>query len=197
MCLANTLFLLKGLVLLYALNPANNGGIYFTVAVLIAIGQAGKEPPLKAFLADQLSTNIIHNSNQLFDKNKERVEARTIIWWQIPRFVGALIATFVIGNLKWKVIFLISAIVMGCALVFFLCGVHDYYLKKPTTSPLTTLFFVIKAAINKRGLPYSDEPKDYFNNDGKNQLLLMSTPNILFARYVPALISLNFFFRFC
>lgn len=45
---------LKGLILLWLVDPAKNLGVYWGVAVLIALGEAGKEPPLKAFLADQL-----------------------------------------------------------------------------------------------------------------------------------------------
>ncbi|KAM7465344.1 hypothetical protein LguiB_012906 [Lonicera macranthoides] len=143
-----------GLMLLWLLHP--RGGGYFIEAIQIAIGEAGQKPFLRAFLNDQLK----NNNNSPDDK----------FWWYIPRFIGSLIAIFVLATNGWKTNFLISTIVMGCALLFFLSGVSFYHWenRNPTNSP-ATIFRVIKAAVVKRKLTYPVQPDDYFKNS-TNQL---------------------------
>ncbi|KAM7463980.1 hypothetical protein LguiA_032101 [Lonicera macranthoides] len=162
------------LVLAFVLN-------YFAYAS--AIGGAGRHP-LKVFLFNQLRRNI---SNESLDNiiDEKRVEATTYIWWQIPRFVGTLTATFVLAKLDWKHNFLISAIVLGCALLFFLSGYKYYHWENPKSAPnsLVLIFRTIKAAINKRKLPYSDKPEDYFKNDDINDQIPL-TPDVLFLRWL-------------
>ena len=65
------LFLLKGFMLFWLLHPGS--GVNFIMAILIAIGGAGQEPLLRAYLNDQLK-----NNSQSLDSTNDK------IWWHIP-----------------------------------------------------------------------------------------------------------------
>ncbi|KAF2284687.1 hypothetical protein GH714_029302 [Hevea brasiliensis] len=81
-------------------------GVFYLV--LVALGKAGKDPPFKELLADQLPGE---DEKQVFDRTK--------FWWRVVR---------------------------------------------PTTSPLTALHKVLKAAICNRNLNYPSTPTGYFMN---------------------------------
>ncbi|KAJ9146094.1 hypothetical protein P3X46_028404 [Hevea brasiliensis] len=130
--------------------------VFYPALVLVALGKAGKDPPFKAFLADQLPSD---NEEQVFD--------RTNFWWRVLNFLGAAVSVFLLNRLSWKATFMISTIVMVTAYFWFLSGflVHLYDCKEPTTSPLATLCKVFKAAICNRNLNYPPTPTGYFMNE--------------------------------
>ncbi|KAM7461317.1 hypothetical protein LguiA_029438 [Lonicera macranthoides] len=166
-CGATLLSSYQGLMLLWLLRPG--GGGYFIAAILIAIGGAGQKPLLRAFLNDQLK------------KNNDSADDK--IWWYIPRFIGSLIATFVLATNGWKTNFLISAIVMGCALLFFLSGINFYHREsRNTANSLATIFRVIKAAIVNQKFMYPVQPDGYFKNSADQ--LSPFTPDLLFSRWL-------------
>ncbi|KAM7465343.1 hypothetical protein LguiB_012905 [Lonicera macranthoides] len=144
-------------------------------------GAAGKKPNLRGFLYDQLMNNNQYVDNT--DNCEKHVEAITRTWWHIPRFIGSLIATFAIATTAWKTNFLISVILMGCALLFFSSGFRLYDRgNRNTANYLDLLFRVIKAAVVNRKLLYPDQPNGYFKNDTNQSSPLM--PNVLFTRWL-------------
>ena len=70
---------------------------YVAAAVMLVVGMSGREPPLKAFLADQLSKK--ENPNE---EEPEQIEGRTKVWWRIARFSGATIVLFCLPNASWE-----------------------------------------------------------------------------------------------
>ncbi|XP_059624186.1 protein NRT1/ PTR FAMILY 5.6-like isoform X2 [Cornus florida] len=169
--------------------------LFFVAMALVAVGSAGHEPVLKAFLADQLS--------ELEPKpsiDEERVEARASVWWRVARFSGATTATFaILSDTEWKVKFHASLIAMVIAYLLLWLGFSLYYCnwmgfsleycnwwafslyycKKATGSPLTLVFRVLKAAIMKCHLDYPLESTQFYRNDS-NQLPLF--PRVRFLR---------------
>ena len=125
----------------------------------IALGKSGRDPVLKAFLADQLS------GKQDLHRNEEKIEARRKVWWYIPWFFGAIIAIFLPSSAN---VFLVSILVMGANFLFFWLGFSLYHHQEPVQSPLNACFRVFKAAISKRHLNYPSTPNQfYLNNTGK------------------------------
>ena len=96
--------------------------MFYVAAVMLAVGMSGQEPPLKAFLADQLRKK--ENPNE---EEPEQIEGRTKVWWRIARFSGATIALFCLPNALWEKAFKVSALVMGANLLLFLFG-YIWYL---------------------------------------------------------------------
>ncbi|KAF2284688.1 hypothetical protein GH714_029311 [Hevea brasiliensis] len=76
--------------------------VFYLALVLVALGKAGKDPPFKAFLADQLPSD---NEEQVFD--------RTNFWWGVLKFLGAAVSVFLLTRLSWKATFMISTILMA------------------------------------------------------------------------------------
>ncbi|KAM7461272.1 hypothetical protein LguiA_029393 [Lonicera macranthoides] len=176
----STVAYVVGFMLLWLLNPGDSG-LYIIAAIPLAIGGAGADAPLRAFLYDQLKNN--NKSLDSTDNNTKHVKAISRIWWHIPRFIGALIATFVLATNRWKTNFLISAIVMGCALLFFLSGFSCYHRENQNTAnSLELIFHVIKAALVRHKLPYPNQPDGYFENDTNQLSPLM--PDVLFSRWL-------------
>ncbi|KDP36569.1 hypothetical protein JCGZ_08336 [Jatropha curcas] len=120
-------------------------GVFYLALALIALGTAGKDPPFKAFLADQL-----------VGEDYDQIQDRTTFWWRVVKFIGAVISVFFITRYSWKATFMISTIVMGTAYLWFLVGIwiRLYHRKGPTGSPLTTLYRVTVAAIYNWQLDY-------------------------------------------
>ena len=165
--------------------------------VLISVGTAGKEPPLKEFLVDQLRRH-----EQSLDGNNEiRVQARTEVWWRFWWCLGSITATFAFSAVDWPNTFKVVIVVMFVAYWLFRFGEGLPYCQSPTSeenqtgkqeasaSPLSLAYRVLKAAIMKRHLHYPDASK-FFKNDSGELILL---PNIPFFRYRVATLSLSLF----
>ena len=167
------LFLLQGLVLLWCstkfLGPNGEIVTFYVAAVMLAVGMSGREPPLKAFLADQLSKK--ENPNE---EEPEQIEGRTNVWWRIARFSGATIALFCLSNTSWEKAFKVSYLVMGANLLLFLFGygisayglsfygLPFYNIVKPNGSPLRIIHGVVKLAIHKRHCNYPRTEKGFY-----------------------------------
>ncbi|KAJ9694922.1 hypothetical protein PVL29_010411 [Vitis rotundifolia] len=162
--------------------------LFVVALVLISVGTAGKEPPLKEFLVDQL-----RGHEQSLDGNDEiRVQARTKVWWRFWWCLGSITATFAFPNVDWPNAFQIVIMVMFVAYWLFRFGEGLPYCQSPTSeekqtgkkeasaSPLSLAYRVLKAAIMKRHLHYPDASK-FFNNDSGELILL---PNIPFFRWL-------------
>lgn len=133
--------------------------------ILLAVGKAGRDHPLKAFIVDQLTDS---KPNQAIDK--EQVEARKNFWWRVAWSLG-LVASFCLSTSSLRCSFFTSALVMAVAYLWFLSGINFYCYKKPEGSPLTVVYKVFKAAVLKRHLAYPTSANGYFKND-RDQLLL-------------------------
>ena len=110
----------QGLVLLWysnVHNPSTEIKMFYAVAVLLALGKAGRDPPLRAFLADQLSDEIENPT----EEKQEEIDDRTDILW-VARFSRATIDLVSLPNATWEMAFGVSALVMGANLLLFLFG---------------------------------------------------------------------------
>ncbi|XP_075672613.1 protein NRT1/ PTR FAMILY 5.4-like [Castanea sativa] len=147
---------ISGLVLLWYsaefLSPSKETRMFYVAAVMIALGKSGRDPPLRAFFADQFIEKE-ENSNI---EGQEKIDSRANVWWRIAWFSGASIAFFCLSNpnTAWKKIFLVSALVMGANLLLFLFGFTFYYRKPPERSPVGIIVRVFMAAIYKLHLNY-------------------------------------------
>ncbi|KAM4087817.1 hypothetical protein ACB094_07G024400 [Castanea mollissima] len=146
--LYTTLAYILGLMLLWCsakyLSPTGEINVFYAAAVILVVGKAGQVPPLKAFLADQLSYEIENPT----EEKQEEIEDRTNILWQIARFSGATIVLVSLPNATWEMAFGVSALVMGATLLLFLFGygLSCYNLHKPNGGSYGIILRVLKAA---------------------------------------------------
>ncbi|CAL5386984.1 unnamed protein product [Camellia sinensis] len=159
MVVYSTVAYVVGFWLLYLsakFKSTNNVVLFFYLAMVpIAAGTAVRDPTLHAFLGDQMQEPNQEGLNQEDQNNAEkRVQARVKFWSGLSKFLGAIVAVFMFGRLKWKECFEISAIAMTISGLLFLCGFSFYRHVKPTRSPITDVYYVTKAAIWKRNLDY-------------------------------------------
>lgn len=186
MILITTKTYILGLVLLWI--TGTKIWLLVVALVLISVGTAGKEPPLKEFLVDQLRRH-----EQSLDSNNEiRVQARTEVWWRFWWCLGSITATFAFSAVDWPNTFKVVIVVMFVAYWLFRFGEGLPYCQSPTSeenqtgkqeasaSPLSLAYRVLKAAIMKRHLHYPDASK-FFKNDSGELILL---PNIPFFRWL-------------
>ena len=150
--------------------------MFCAAAVFLAVGQSGRDPPLKAFLADKWS-----KKENPTEEEQEQIDFRTSVWWRIAWFSGATIAVYCLSNARLEKAFIVSAQVMGANLFLFLCGFKFYNRQIPNGSPLGIIIRVFKAAISNRHLNYlpteegfhwkNDTPSQFYN-DGIGQTFL-------------------------
>uniref|UniRef100_A0A2N9H912 Uncharacterized protein n=1 Tax=Fagus sylvatica TaxID=28930 RepID=A0A2N9H912_FAGSY len=91
----------------------------------MTLGKSGIGFLLRAFLADQLCERDSPNVDE------DQLSGRTNVWWRIAWFFGSIIALFWLSYVPWKEKFMVSALVMGASLVFFLCGFKLYFYRRP------------------------------------------------------------------
>uniref|UniRef100_A0A2N9HGX9 Uncharacterized protein n=1 Tax=Fagus sylvatica TaxID=28930 RepID=A0A2N9HGX9_FAGSY len=148
----------------------------------MTLGKSGIGFLLRAFLADQLCERDSPNVDE------DQLSGRTNVWWRIAWFFGSIIALFWLSYVPWKEKFMVSALVMGASLVFFLCGFKLYFYRRPTGSPLGMFGRVLKATVCKwhLGYPHSESefnwqnaPRQYCKNH-KGEILL--SPNVPLLR---------------
>ncbi|XP_017976362.1 PREDICTED: protein NRT1/ PTR FAMILY 5.7 [Theobroma cacao] len=157
------------------ISPEVDVRLLYPVVILLAVGKAGRDHPLKAFIVDQLTDS---KPNQAIDK--EQVEARKNFWWRVAWSLG-LVASFCLSTSSLRCSFFTSALVMAVAYLWFLSGINFYCYKKLEGSPLTVVYKVFKAAVLKRHLAYPTSANGYFKND-RDQLLLW--PIVPFFRWL-------------
>ncbi|XP_050261013.1 protein NRT1/ PTR FAMILY 5.4-like isoform X2 [Quercus robur] len=163
--LCTTLAYILGLMLLWCsannyLSPIREIDVFYAAAVILVVGMAGQEPPLRAFLADQLSYEIENPT----EEKLEEIDDRTDILWRVARFSGATIALVSLPNSTWEMAFGVSALVMGANLLLFLFGkgLSCYKPHKPDGSSFGIILRVLKAAIHNRNRNYPQTEKGYY-----------------------------------
>ena len=152
------------------LDPFGEIDVFYTAAVILAVGMAGQEPTLRAFLADQLSDEIenptdeIENPTEDLLKKQKEKDDRTDILWRIARFSGATIVLVSLRNAKWEMAFGVSALVMGATLLLFLFGkvLSCYKPHKPDGSSSGIILRVLKAARQNRNRNYPQTEKGFY-----------------------------------
>ncbi|CAK9147188.1 unnamed protein product [Ilex paraguariensis] len=126
------------MVLVLLFFPGNPPFERLCVAVmLIGIGQAGRKPSLKAFLADQLKKRV-----QCLSQADQEVEDLIRHWWRCFRFWAAA-AVFLVAGFRgsWPIRLTVSASVMGDTFILLLLGIHHYHYVPPTGSPAFALAY--------------------------------------------------------
>ncbi|KAL5851636.1 hypothetical protein ACOSQ3_006754 [Xanthoceras sorbifolium] len=63
------------------------------------------------------------------DRADARIKARKRVWW-IVAWVGSVVATFVISNYSWEIIFLSSTSLLAGTFILFLSGIPFYHSKE-------------------------------------------------------------------
>ncbi|XP_011081390.1 protein NRT1/ PTR FAMILY 5.6 [Sesamum indicum] len=123
--------------------------LLYVSVVLVALGRAGREVPLKEFLADQFRTE---RSSQ----DEDQVQSRRKIWWRSAYILGICASVYVFANTSWIKLSKVSTIAMVAAFLWFLAGIAFYKRRPPTyKSRLNDAFQVVYAAISKRKLSHT------------------------------------------
>ncbi|WCJ34805.1 Major facilitator superfamily protein [Euphorbia peplus] len=144
--------------------------VIYVALLLISIGKAGKDPPFKNFLRDQLPGDDV-----------KQVDDRTNFWWRGLKFIGATISVFFLTKTSWEHNFITSASVMGTTFLMFLAGMFSpYNYTPPTGNSFSVLYNVVKSAYTKRCLSYPRTPSRYFLNRRKEQPLFPPDPILRF-----------------
>ncbi|KAL0312886.1 UNVERIFIED_CONTAM: protein NRT1/ PTR FAMILY 5.6 [Sesamum radiatum] len=124
--------------------------LLYVALILVALGRAGRDIPLKEFLAYQFREEGSY-------VDEEQVESRRKIWWRPAYILGICASVYVFANASWIELSRISAIAMAVAFVLFLVGIAFKYKYKPPAkeSKLNNLLQILCAAISKRHLSSS------------------------------------------
>ncbi|KAL0395272.1 UNVERIFIED_CONTAM: protein NRT1/ PTR FAMILY 5.7 [Sesamum latifolium] len=118
--------------------------LLYVALILVALGRAGRDIPLKEFLAYQFREE---GSYMTWRK----------IWWRPAYILGICASVYVFANATWIELSRISAIAMGVAFALFLGGIAFKYKYKPPAkeSKLNNMLQILYAAISKRRLSNS------------------------------------------
>ncbi|KAL0395267.1 UNVERIFIED_CONTAM: protein NRT1/ PTR FAMILY 4.4 [Sesamum latifolium] len=143
----------KGLVLLFFAAwrlTSIELQLLYVALILVALGRAGRDIPLKEFLAYQFREEGSY-------VDEEQVESHRKIWWRLAYILGNCVAILVFPNATWIQLSKISAIAMVVAFVFFLGGIAFKFKYKPPAdeSKLNNLLRILYAAVSKRHLSNS------------------------------------------
>ncbi|KAL0395274.1 UNVERIFIED_CONTAM: protein NRT1/ PTR FAMILY 8.1 [Sesamum latifolium] len=132
----------------WRLNNVQLQLLYVTVP-LVALGRAGREVPLKEFLADQFR-------KERSPQDEDQVQSRRKVWWRFAYILGICASVYVFANNSWIKLSKISTIAMAAAFLWFLAGIAFYKRRPPTyKSRLNDAFQVVYAAISKRNLSHT------------------------------------------
>ena len=142
------------------LDSVGEINVFYAAAVILVVGMAGKDPPLRAFLADQLSDEIENPT----EEKQEEIDDRTDILWRVVRFSGATIALVPLPIDTWEMAFGVSALVMGANLLLFLFGygLSCYKLHKPNGRSSGIILRVLKAERHNRNRNYPRTEKGFY-----------------------------------
>ncbi|KAK4389478.1 protein NRT1/ PTR FAMILY 5.6 [Sesamum angolense] len=124
--------------------------LLYVALILVALGRAGRDIPLKDFLAYQFREEGSY-------VDEEQVESRRKIWWRPAYILGICASVYVFANATWIELSKIAAIAMAVAFVLFLGGIAFKYKYKPPAkvSKLNNMLRILRAAISKRHLSNS------------------------------------------
>ena len=151
----------------YLTRPTERINVFYAATVILVVGMAGKDPPLRAFLADQLSDEIENPT----EEKQEEIDDRTDILWRVARFSGATIALVPLPNDTWEMAFGVSALVMAANLFLFLFGygLSCYKLYKPDGSSSGIILRVLMAARHNWSRNYPRTEKGFYWKNHKPQ----------------------------
>ncbi|KAL0329563.1 UNVERIFIED_CONTAM: protein NRT1/ PTR FAMILY 5.6 [Sesamum radiatum] len=124
--------------------------LLYVALILVALGRAGRDIPLKDFLAYQFREEGSY-------VDEEQLESRRKIWWRPAYILGICASVYVFANATWIELSKIAAIAMAVAFVLFLGGILFKYKYKPPAkeSKLNNMLRILRAAISKRHLSNS------------------------------------------
>eukprot|EP00250_Pteridium_aquilinum_P004753 c14952_g1_i1 orf=60-1862(+) len=134
-----------------SLVPPKNGNAtsgqlaaFYVALYLIALGTGGIKPCVSSFGADQFDDN---------DAREKKNKVSFFNWFYFSINIGALISSSVLvyiqDNVSWTWGFGIPAVMMGVAIVSFFSGTPLFRHQKPGGSPVTRIFQVFTAAIQR------------------------------------------------
>ncbi|TVT99287.1 hypothetical protein EJB05_55362 [Eragrostis curvula] len=136
----------------------------FLPLYLISIGQAGYNPSLQAFGADQLGIGNDENTG-MDAEEKGKVKSKFFQWWYFGICSGSLLGNSILpyiqDNLDWGLGFAIPCAVMAMSVVTFFCCTPLYLQKKPKcvdTPSRISILKVVKSILGSRkiSLPSRD-----------------------------------------
>ncbi|XP_020547748.1 protein NRT1/ PTR FAMILY 5.7-like [Sesamum indicum] len=121
--------------------------LLYVALILVALGRAGLDIPLKEFLAYQFREEGSY-------ADEEQLESRRKIWWRPAYILGICASVYVFANAEWIQLSKIAAIAMGVAFVLFVGGAAFKYKYKPPAkeSMLNNMLQILRAAVSKRHL---------------------------------------------
>ena len=115
-----------------SLTSVKQAGIFSVSIYLVALGQGGFKPCLKAFGVDQFDED---------DPEENKYKSSFFNWWYFSICIGTLtrffVLTYIQDDIGWGLGFGIPAVTMATTLVIFLCGTKFYQHKLLGGSPLT------------------------------------------------------------
>lgn len=156
-------------------NTTGQIDVFYAAAVILVVGMAGQDPPLRAFLADQFSDEIENPT----EEKQEEIDDRTYILWQIARFSAATVVLVSLPNATWEMAFRVSALVMGASLLLFLFGygLSCYKLHKPNGSSSRIILRVLMAARHNWSRNFPRTEKGFYWKNHKPQPGLIEKSN--------------------
>lgn len=119
----------------------------FLPLYLISIGQAGYNPSLQAFGADQLDIGDDDNTGMEAEE-KDRVKSNFFQWWYFGVCTGSLLGNSILpyiqDNFDWGLGFAIPSVVMAMSVVAFSCCTPLFKQKQPKGAGTTSLICIVK-----------------------------------------------------
>ncbi|GAA0176253.1 transporter [Lithospermum erythrorhizon] len=192
-------YFLEGLILTRFLEYSERESIseLCISLVLMTMGRAA-EIPLRVLMEDQVrerekkTSQLTSDAIQLqaleedrsrqqeeTDAQEQRIQDRNEIWWYCPWTIGA------VGVIFWEtrgIQYTLLSTVMAVGLLWFWSGeIFHFYVHNPVRSPLTKVYYVIKAAILKRHYQYPEVADQFLNKENQHVPLL---PDRLFLRWL-------------
>lgn len=140
----------------------------FLPLYLISIGQAGYNPSLQAFGADQLDIGDDDNDTGMEAEEKGKVKSKFFQWWYFGICTGSLLGNSILpyiqDNFGWGLGFAIPCAVMAMSVVAFSCCTPLYKQKQQrstgTPSPISIVKVVKSILTNVSSRKICLPPKD-------------------------------------
>ncbi|XP_062228582.1 protein NRT1/ PTR FAMILY 5.8-like [Phragmites australis] len=149
---------------------------------LISIGQAGYNPALQAFGADQLDIGDDTGSGTVAEE-KGKVKSMFFHWWYFGICSGSLlgnsIMSYIQDNFGWGLGFAIPCAVMAISVAAFFCGTPLYMLKQRMSigrPSSINIFKVVKSILANVGARKISLPSRDDNGDAISELELQEKP---------------------
>ncbi|GJN29169.1 hypothetical protein PR202_gb17366 [Eleusine coracana subsp. coracana] len=154
----------------------------FLPLYLISIGQAGYNPSLQAFGADQLDIGDDDDSGMDVEE-KGKMKSKFFQWWYFGICTGSLmgnsILPYIQDNFGWGLGFAIPCGIMALSVVAFLCCTPLYTQKQPEsteTSTRTSIIKVLKSILGNVGSRKISLPSKEDNANTGSELEMQGKP---------------------